>query len=278
MSQIVKSSKSGQTVERRQRERVAPGFGSRRGQKLSIGLTKAELIEKYRNKVRMIAIKMRQDLPPSVDEDDLFSMGLIGLMDAADKFDPMRGFHFTTYAEFRIRGAMIDGLREQDWVPRSARERMKTVAAASDAFESRNGRKPSDQELSRELQMPLDQFQEMMKNLGSQTQVNLEDLPPGAIPEDASLSDPFREASRKEAKAIVDQMLGELPEQQRMVLNFYYYRGLTLREIGQILDLTEPRVSQIHTAAVLALKNHLRENSGRQANSVEHLFMALVDE
>lgn len=260
--------------DRRSGERTAPGFGSRRGQKLSMGLTKTELIEKYRYKVRVIAIKMARDLPACVDSDDLFSMGFLGLMDAAEKFDPTRGVKFDTYAEFRIRGAILDELRKQDWVPRSARDRMDAVQAATEAVETRTGKRPNSIEVSQEMGMPLTKFHEMMRDLGNQTLVNLEDMPEGFEREDSSLPDPFREVVRKEAKAVVGRMLQELPEQDRMVLNFYYYRGLNLKEIATIIGVTESRISQIHTRAVMTLKNQIRS----QVPSVENVFLALIDE
>jgi RNA polymerase sigma factor for flagellar operon FliA len=260
--------------ERRARPRTAPGFASRRGQKLSMGLTKAELIEKYRHKVRIIAVKMARDLPASIDVDDLVSMGFLGLMDAADRFDPKKGVQFATFAEFRIRGAMLDGLREQDWVPRSARDRMDAVQAAKTEVRARTGQAPSETELSKQMQMPLNKFREMMVNLGSQTLVNFEDLPEGFEHEDSTSPDPFRAAVRKEARAVVESMLKDLPDQERMVLNFYYFRGLNLKEIGEIMNVSESRVSQIHSRAVLSLKNKVRT----QVPAVESVFLGLMDE
>jgi RNA polymerase sigma factor for flagellar operon FliA len=273
MSQIAKTTRV-TPAERRSRSRSAPGFASRRGQKLAMGLTKAELIEKYRYKVRAIAIKLARELPASVDADDLFSMGFLGLMDAAEKFDPRRGAKFDTYAEFRIRGAIIDELRKQDWVPRSARDRMDALHAATEAVEARTGVRPNAKEISQEMRIPLKKFHEMLRDLGSQSLVNLDDMPEGWEQEDSSFPDPFREVVRKEAKAVVDKMLAGLPEQDRMVLNFYYYRGLNLKEIATILGVTESRVSQIHSHAVMALKSSLRS----QVPAVESVFLALIDE
>lgn len=281
MSQVPAQARAIKTValkiarnDRRSRPRSAPGFGSRRGQKLSMGLTKAELIEKYRYKVRAIAMKLARELPASVDVDDLFSMGFIGLMDAAEKFDPKRGAKFDTYAEFRIRGAIIDELRKQDWVPRSARDRMDALHSAAEAVEARTGNRPNAEEISKEMRIPLAKFHEMMRDLGSQSLVNMEDMPEGWEQEDSSLPDPFRQVVRNEAKAVVDRMLQSLPDQDRQVLSFYYYRGLNLKEIAQILGVTESRVSQIHSRAVMALKSQLRSD----VPAVENVFLALIDE
>jgi len=260
--------------DRRSGPRKAPSFGNRRARKLSMGLTKGELIEKYRLKVRIIAVKMARDLPPSVDVDDLMSMGFIGLMDAAEKFDPTRNVKFETYAEFRIRGAILDDLRKQDWIPRSARDRMSEVVSARSQVEARTGTRATQSEVSHEMQMPLGKFQQLLTNLGSQTLVNLEDMPETFEPGDSNLADPFREAVRGEAKVVVTRMLEKLNEQERRVLNFYYYRGLNLKEISQILDVSESRVSQIHSQAVGNLRQHIKDES----RPVETLFMALIDD
>jgi RNA polymerase sigma factor for flagellar operon FliA len=273
-----KSSKSSRN-ERRVKNRTAPGFGTRRGQKLSMGLSKTELIEKYRYKVRAIALKLARDLPASVDVDDLYSMGYLGLMDAADKFDPRRGAKFDTYAEFRIRGAIIDELRKQDWVPRSARDRMDALHAAAEAIEARTGVRPNNEEISQEMDMPLSKFHEMIRDLGSQLLVNMEDMPEGWEQADSSMPDPFQEAVRKEAKAVVERLLQSLPEQDRMVLNFYYYRGLNLKEIAAILGVTESRVSQIHGRAIMALKNGLsQKGQAKEVPAIESVFLALIDD
>jgi RNA polymerase sigma factor for flagellar operon FliA len=261
-------------TDRRAGTRTAPGYGSRKGRKLAMGLTKTELIEKYRYKVRVIALKMARDLPASVDHEDLYSMGFLGLLDAADKFDETKGARFETYAEFRIRGSIIDELRKQDWVPRSARDRMSAVQAASDAVESRTGKKPSNGEISKEMKMPLGKFQEMLQNLGSQTLINIEDHPELAHKEDPTTTDPFREVVRKEARAVIDRLIKNLPEQEQTVLKLYYYRGLNLREISSIMGVTESRVSQIHTRAVFSLKNQVKGS----VPVVENVFLGLLDE
>lgn len=264
----------GGTQDRRTRTRNGPSFGSRRGQRLSMGLTKSELIEKYRYKVKIIALRMARDLPASVDVDDLFSMGFLGLMDAAEKFDPARGVQFDTYAEFRIRGAIIDELRKQDWVPRSARDRMDALHRATAEVEAKTGQKPTDKEISKQMKIPLKKFHEMLRDLGNQTLVCIEDMPEGIESNESSAPDPFRQVIQKEAKAVVDKMLQHLSEQERMVLGFYYYRGLNLKEIATILNVTESRVSQIHSRAVLRLKSEIRG----QVPAVEHVFLALIDE
>lgn len=264
--------------DRRTRPRKAPSFGNRRARKLSMGLTKSELIETYRFKVRVIAVKMARDLPASVDVDDLMSVGFIGLMDAAEKFDPARNVKFETYAEFRIRGAILDDLRKQDWIPRSARDRMSEIKKARHQVEARLGTRPTQSEVSREMQMPLGKFQQLLTNLGSQTLVNLEDMPETFEPEESTMADPFRQAVRGEAKAVVGRMLEKLTNQERQVLNFYYYRGLNLKEISQILEVSESRVSQIHSQAVADLRQHIRQQIKDESRPPETLFLALIDD
>jgi RNA polymerase sigma factor for flagellar operon FliA len=259
--------------ERRRGPRSAPSFANRRFQKLAMGMTKAELIENYRYKVRLIAVKLARELPPSTDVDDLISTGFIGLMDAAEKFDPTRGVKFDTYAEFRIRGSILDELRKLDWVSRNARDQINLMRTLKDKMEAVNGVRPSQSEMSQHLQMPLEKFQEIVRDLGSLALIGFEDLQDGFEPED-EWANPFREAVRKELKAIVDRLLETVSEQERMVLNCYYYRGLNLREVSEILDVSESRVSQIHTEAVKNLRRLIRSKN----TPIETLFIALIDE
>jgi RNA polymerase sigma factor for flagellar operon FliA len=262
--------------ERRSGSRKAPGFASRRGKKLSMGLTRSELVLKFQSKVRIMALKIAKGLGTEHDIDDLCSMGFIGLMDAAEKFDPSRNVQFNTYAEFRIRGAIIDGLRQQDWVPRSARDRMKTLREAAETIEARSGKAPSELEMSQEMKMSLAKFREMMGNLGCQTLVNIDELPETARESvnDMGASDPFKETVRNEAKAIVDRLIDQLPERQRLVLRCLYYRGLTATEVAEILDISTARVSQIHFQAIAMM----RDAAKPQGVQTENLLVALIDE
>ena len=210
------------------------------------------------------------------------SMGFIGLMDAADKFDPSRGVKFETYAEYRIRGSIFDELRKQDWVPRSARDRAREMERAAADIEFKKGRHATDREVSRKMGVSLDKYQEMKRDLGTLSLVNYESLETLTEQEDAALAlvmengqsgDPLTEATRKDAKALLDRLLASLTEEERIVLSCYYYRGLNLREIGQILSLGESRICQIHTKAILKLKEELRT----QVPSVKNLFLILLD-
>lgn len=269
-------------VERRKRVRVAPGFASRKGEKLADGLSKSQLIEKFHHKVRIAAFQIAKKFSHSIDVEDLVSMGFIGLMDAADKFDPSRGVKFETYAEYRIRGSIFDELRKQDWVPRSARDRARELDKAFNDVEFQKGRRPTDREVSRKLGLSLSKYQEMKRDIGTLAMVNYESLETLTEKDDAALSavmesnqttDPFSEVSRKDTKALLDRLFGTLTEEEKTVLSCYYYRGLNLREIGQILSLGESRICQIHTRALLKLRNQLQE----QVPSAKSLILLLLE-
>ena len=261
-------------ADRRGRARKAPGFRSRRGEKLSMGLTKAELIEKFRYKVRVIAISMARGLPSSVDLDDLISVGYMGLMDAGDRFDPKRGVKFETYSALRIRGAIMDELRNMDWIPRSARDRVNEIQAARETVKARTGSSASTVEMSKQMDISHDKLQQLMRDLGSVGLVNLEDLPESSEPESSAETNPFAEAVRGELKAVVARVLSELTERERTVLTCYYYRGLGVKEIAQILDVTESRISQIHTQAVTSLRRQVKASPA----SIENVLLSLIEE
>jgi RNA polymerase sigma factor FliA len=261
-------------TDRRGGTRNAPGFRSKRGEKLSMGLTKAELIEKYRYKVRLIAISMARGLPSSVEVDDLISVGYMGLMDAGDRFDPKRGVKFETFSALRIRGAIMDELRNMDWIPRSARDRVNEIQAARETVKARTGEVATSGEMSQQMDISLEKLQQLMRDLGSVGLVNIEDLPESYEPESSAETNPFAEAVRGELKTMVARVLSELTERERTVLNCYYYRGLGVKEISQILDVTESRISQIHTQAITELRRRLKS----QPASVESVLLSLIEE
>ncbi|MCM2279700.1 MAG: FliA/WhiG family RNA polymerase sigma factor [Oligoflexia bacterium] len=251
--------------ERRLRPRSAPGFRSRRGEKLVEGMTKAELIVKYDQKVRFIAARMIASLPVSVELDDLVSVGFIGLMDAADKFCAARGVKFATYAEFRIRGAILDELRNQDWVPHCARGRAKAIDRAYHQVERRKGSRPTDSELSEALGVSRGRLDRMRRSTGALALVSLESSEVHReavqqIEESREGADPYSEVLRKDARAFLERLFEDLPEEERLVLRCYYFRGLNLKEIASILSLSESRISQLHTKAILQLQKRLGES------------------
>jgi RNA polymerase sigma factor for flagellar operon FliA len=210
------------------------------------------LIVHYSPLVKFVAGRLGAGLPNSVDVGDLVGSGVFGLMDAIDRFEPDRGVKFETFAVPRIRGAILDGLRSLDWVPRSVRARSRAVQDAMASLEVRLARSPTDDELAIELGVSPDELQRWLANIAVATVGPLDhvvamggDPGPHAVIEDAELRDTMRHEVRR------------LPERERTVLALYYDEGLTLSEIGDILGVTESRVSQIHTKAVLQLRSRL---------------------
>jgi len=228
---------------------------------------KDQIIVEYAPLVKFIAQKIASRLPANIELDDLISCGVIGLMDAIDKFDPTRDNKFKTYAEFRIRGSILDELRSQDWVPRSVREKTKIVEKAYAKLEGELGRPATDEEMCEELKVSMDDFYELIKQSKSVSLLNIDDavsfsngdkkLMVNIMDEKRGLN-PFAEVNYKSIQALMVDAIKALPEKQRLVLSLYYYEDLNLKEIGQVLDVTESRVSQLHTQAIIKIKARLR--------------------
>lgn len=237
--------------------------------KLVDGLTKEEVVVKYASLVKYLAQKIAIRLPANIELDDLISAGVIGLMDAVDKYDHTRDNKFKTYAEFRIRGAMLDELRSQDWVPRSVREKAKQLERVFAKIEHAKGRPATDQEVCEEMKISPEEFAELLNEVRSVSLLNYDDLNSltktdkksmlGLI-ENGRLNNPFAEVSRTNLKGMVEKAIADLPEKQRLVLALYYYEDMNLKEIGRVLEVTESRVSQLHTQAILRLKAKLKNN------------------
>lgn len=230
---------------------------------------KDQIIVEYAPLVKFIAQKIASRLPSNIELDDLISCGVIGLMDAIQKFDPTRDNKFKTYAEFRIRGAILDELRSQDWVPRSVREKSKTLERAYAKLEREFGRPATDDEMCQELECSLEEFHDMVNKSKSVSLLNIDDsatfnrgdkkLMMGLL-EHRRSSNPFSAVNYKSAQNIIKEGIKALPEKQRLVLSLYYFEDLNLKEIGQVLDVTESRVSQLHTQAILKLKAKLKND------------------
>lgn len=225
-----------------------------------------QIIMDYAPLIKYIAQRIAARLPSNIDIDDLFSAGVIGLMDAIDKYDPSRDNKFKTYAEFRIRGAILDELRNQDWVPRSVRESNKREDRARQELEHKLGRPASDGEVAEHLQVTLEEFHE--KSLRTRVaMLSLEELGGSAGGEKKSLLEclenpnsvnPFTQLKIKGVRELIMKTVEDLPEKQKLVLSLYYYEDLNLKEIGKILDVTESRVSQLHTQAVQKMRQKLK--------------------
>ena len=222
--------------------------------------------------VRYIARRIHERLPQHVEMDDLISAGVIGLMDAFSKFDHGKQVQFKSYAQFRVRGAILDSLRTLDWSPRELRRKGRAIEEAVRAVTQRTGRAPGEQEIADEMQVSLKSYQQTLGDLkgleiGSLQMERTEDSGddelayiPGA-PED----DPLFRCLKGETKQHVADAIAELPERERMVLTLYYYEELTMKEIGQAMGVVESRVSQIHTAAVARMRTSLAAFAGKSA-------------
>ena len=229
------------------------------------------LVVAYSPLVKFIAGRMSAGLPSHVEEADLISYGLLGLIGAIERFDPDREIKFETFAVARVKGAIIDELRSLDWVPRSVRARARDVERAHAALEAELQRAPTDEEMAEKLKISVDEFHDALLEIANSSVLALDDLWTFADPEggggqvsvldtiqDPNAIDPETEAHASELKDRLADAIESLPERERLVIALYYYENLTLREIGEVLGVTESRVSQLHTKAVLALRSRFQ--------------------
>ena len=232
-------------------------------------LTEAErkkLIEEYTPLIRFIAKKISVRLPANIDVNDLVSSGVIGLMDAIEKYDPTRDNKFKTYAEFRIRGSILDELRAQDWVPRSVRDKAKMLDRATSNLEAELGRPPTDIEISEHLGLTINEFYNLINQVRPVNVLSIDEVSSFSSVDRQSFlnllhgeNDPFAHLNVKSIKKVIKTFIEELPERQRIVLSLYYYEGFNLKKIGNILGVTESRVSQLHAQAIKRLKVKLQQ-------------------
>ncbi len=230
-----------------------------------------QLIVVYSPLVKYVAARVAVGLPQHVDSSDLVSYGIIGLIDAIDRYDPVRKVKFETYAIPRIKGAIIDELRAIDWVPRSVRSKARAVEQAYAALEASLLRTPTDSEVAAELGISDRELQEILRQISFVGVAALDEVLSvgGERGDRATLGDTVPDATDgpsavfedKESKEILTQAIKQLGDRERTVLSLYYYEGLTLAEIGEILGVTESRVCQIHTKAVLQLRARLTDRS-----------------
>ena len=225
------------------------------------------LVEQYAPLVKYVAGKVAANLPSSVEYDDLVGYGVFGLFDAIDKFDPRKHVKFKTYAVTRIRGAMYDHLREMDWVPRSVRQKAKEIEQAVMILEAKLGRPASDSEIAASMNLREEEFSHLMSKISSTAILSLNDIWNSGSDSDSMcigesiesphVLNPDSSVEKEEIRRVIKQAITELPEKEKKVLVLYYYEDLTLREIGQILDVTESRISQLHTKAIIRLRAKL---------------------
>jgi len=229
---------------------------------------KEHLILEYASTIKYIAQRIAARLPPHISIDDLMNAGVIGLIDAIEKYDPTRDNTFKTYAEFRIRGAMLDELRSLDWVPRSVRQKESALERAYEELERCLGRSATDEEVAEKLEISLRDFYQWLNQVKGVSLLSLETLGMRAtdgeainlleiLPSDNTKGPAFIFQTHR-LKEMVARAIDDLPYQEKIVISLYYYEELTMKEIGNVLEITESRVSQIHTKAILHLRTKLK--------------------
>jgi RNA polymerase sigma factor FliA len=236
------------------------------------GTTEARerLILHYSPLVKFVAGRVAAGLPQNIEQTDLASYGVFGLIDAIDKFEPERGFKFETYAISRIKGAIIDELRSIDWVPRSVRAKARAVERAYSKLENELKRTPEDGEVAKELDMTQAEFDTTLSQVSFTGLVALDELLGGANGDKSGTGtlgdtisdgahDPVESFEIGEMKHLLADLINRMGDRERLVLTLYYYEGLTLAEIGEVLGVTESRVCQIHTKAILQLRGRLAD-------------------
>ena len=238
-------------------------------QQESVEKNKPGQVEEYLPLVKFIAGRLAIGLPRSVDVDDLINAGVLGLIEAYKNFDINKGVKFETYASLRIRGSILDELRGMDWVPRSVRARSREIERVLARTENELGRQPTEEELAGALGVPMDEYYEMIEDVSSTTLLSLDEMTYGEdddkpVPLVDTLRSPdavnaLGHLEREEMRDLLADSLGQLSEQERLVVALYYYEELTLKEIGQVLELSESRFSQLHTKAVMSLLVKLRK-------------------
>jgi RNA polymerase sigma factor FliA len=227
------------------------------------------LVLAYAPLVKYVAGRMSTGLPSHVEESDLISYGLLGLISAIERFEPEREIKFETFAITRIKGSIIDELRSLDWVPRSVRTKAREIERANAKLEHSLHRAPTDQEMAKELGVEVEDFQDSLVRISNSSVVALDELWTVSDSsgdqvslldtiQDPQAADPATEMDTTEMKDRLADAIARLPEREKLVVALYYYENLTLREIGEVLGVTESRVSQLHTKAVLRLKSRLQ--------------------
>ena len=230
--------------------------------------SREQQVLKYAPLLKRIVSRMASRFPPEVDPEEVYQAGMIGLLDAVDKFDPSRDIQFQTYAEYRIKGSILDELRALDWVPRGVR------AAATEWEKAWNeqcnalGREPSDSEMATKLEMPLNEYHEFTAHASPLSLVTLDQLGGGGDEEDGQSlldilrdqdgSDPFSELSMHQLKNRLQEAIEELPEREQTIISLYYIEELNMKEVAAVLGVGEARVSQLHTKIILKLRAKLR--------------------
>ena len=231
-------------------------------------INKDQLVQRFAPLVKRIAYHLMARLPSSVQVDDLVQNGMMGLLDAINRFESGMGAQFETYAAQRVRGAMLDGLRENDWLPRSLRRDFRRIEVAVSQLEQHFGRAPSEQELADSLDMTLADYQKMLQDARGHQLISFEDMVEDG--DEDILERHLTDESSEPSKILEDQSLRQLlaqgiellPEREKMMMALYYEQDLNLREIGAVMNVTESRVCQLHSQAVARLRARLFGDAG----------------
>jgi RNA polymerase sigma factor for flagellar operon FliA len=236
-------------------------------------LSREQLILEHASLIKYIAHRIALRVPPQIEVQDLIDAGVVGLIDAIEKYDPSKDVKFKTYAEFRIRGAIFDELRSLDWVPRSVRKMINKLEEAYITLEQQLGRPATDEEVAEEMDLEVEEFYQLLRqasgvslmsidqtlNIDNSKKTILE------VTEDSHDKNPFEQFNMREMKELIAKSIDNLPEKERLVISLYYYEELTMKEIGKVMNLTESRVSQIHTKVILRLRGRLKRIKGEVA-------------
>lgn len=234
-------------------------------------LIKKQLIENYLELVKIVAGRMYNYYGSKIEYDDLLGYGILGLIDSIDKFDINKNVKFSTYAQIRIRGAIIDNIRKLDWIPRSLRKKSKEVQDVVFFLENKLGRSPTNKEISKKLQISLKELELLLSDISTFNISSLDDIILNNVDYSSDINKeentPQLIYEKKELKRILGDSIESLKSNEKLVISLYYYEELTYKEIGLVMELSESRISQIHSKAILNIKNFLKKqgiNGGHQ--------------
>jgi RNA polymerase sigma factor for flagellar operon FliA len=231
------------------------------------------LIERYAPLAKYVVDRLNISLPPSMGHEDLIGQAVIGLIEAIDSYDPDRGVKFETYAYHRIRGSVIDMLRDMDWLPRGLRKKERELTSACQSLETELGRAPTDEEIARELELSLEELAQLNGSLQVQNIQSLNEVVgngDGELVEvldtvaDEDVPSPEASAEQREEKRLLAAAIDDLPDKERMVIALYYQEGLTLKEIAAVMEVTESWVCQLHSRAISRLHDRMTRDLGME--------------